>query len=887
MIWIWLSGLLRRRRGPLVGAATGVAVAVALIATLGAFLATSQITMTDRAIRSVAVDWQIQLAPGADTAATTHLVQTSPGVQGSATVGFAHITSLVAGPTESSHTTGPGVALGLPAGYRTQFPGQIRSLVGAETGVLLAQQTAANLHAAPGDTVTIGRAGLPPATVTVNGIVELPQANSLFQTVGAPAGAQPAAPPDNVVMLPDGQWHQLFDPLAVGRPELVSTQIHVRRTHHLPPDPAVAYTAVHAAARHLEAASAGSALVGDNLGAALDAARSDAAYARILFLFLGLPAVVLAALLTATVTSAGASRRRAEQALLQARGATARQILSLAAVEAALIGATGAVAGLFTAASLDLLAFGAPRLALASATALGWSAAAAATGMAVAGAAVLLPARRALRDHTVASRRTAVAARTTPVWARMGVDFFMLAGAALVYLATTGRGYQLVLAPEGVPAISVSYWAFAGPALLWIGAALLTWRLTDLLLGPGRTVIARALRPIAGSLAATIANSMARARRPLVNATILLAIAIAFAVSTATFNATYRQQAEVDAQLTNGADITVTTAPGADLAPDTAGRIARVTGVRAVEPMIHRFAYIGADLQDLYDIHPATLTRATTLADSYFPHATATTALQTLATHPDSILVSAETAGDFQLQPGDPIILRINDSRTNQPHPVTFRYTGVVNEFPTAPKDSFFVVNADYLAAQTGAGGPNVLLVDTSGRDTGALAERVRDVVGNSAIITDIATVRGSVGSSLSAVDLFGLTRIELSFALILAVSAGALVLGLGLAERRRTYALLMMLGARTPHLRAMVFSETGVVTALGVLAGATCGWALSAMLVSVLRSVFDPPPDTVAIPWLYLGGLGVVTVGALAAVSAAAVIVLKRRPAPRLPRDL
>ncbi|MDF3335867.1 ABC transporter permease [Mycolicibacterium septicum] len=887
MIGIWLSGLLRRRCGLLAAAATGVAVAVALIATLGAFLATSQATMTDRAIRSVAVDWQVQLAPGADTAAVTHLVQTSPGVQGSAPVGFAHITSLVAGLAASSHTTGPGIALGLPVDYQTRFPGQLRSLAGADTGVLLAQQTAANLHAAPGDAVSIGRAGLPPATVIVNGIVELPQANSLFQTVGAPAIAQPVAPPENVVLVPQDHWHQLFDPLVVGRPDLVATQIHVQRTHHLPPDPAGAYTAVRAAARHLEAVSSGSAQVGDNLGAALDAARSDAAYARILFLFLGLPAVVLAALLTATVTSAGADRRRAEQALLQARGATTRQILGLAAAEAALIGATGAVAGLLTAASLDLLAFGAPRLALASATAIGWSAAAAATGMAVAGAAVLLPARRALRARTVASRRTAVAARATPVWARMGLDFFMLAGAVLVYLATTGSGYQLVLAPEGVSAISVSYWAFAGPALLWIGAALLTWRLTDLLLGPGRTVITRALRPIAGSLAATIANSMARARRPLVNATVLLAIAIAFAVCTATFNATYSQQAEVDAQLTNGADITVTTAPGADLAPDTAGRIARVAGVSAVEPMIHRFAYIGADLQDLYGIHPSTLTRATTLADSYFPHTTATTALQTLAAHPDSILVSAETAGDFQLQPGDPIILQVNDSRTNQPHPVTFRYTGVVNEFPTAPKDSFFVVNADYLAAQTGAGGPNVLLVDTGGRDTGGLAERVRDVVGNSAIITDIATVRASVGSSLSAVDLFGLTRIELSFALILAVSAGALVLGLGLAERRRIYALLTMLGARTPHLRAMVFSETGVVTAVGVLAGATCGWMLSALLVTVLRSVFDPPPDTVAIPSLYLGGLGVVTVGALAAVSAAAVIILTRRRAPRLPRDL
>ena len=47
----------------------------------------------------------------------------------------------------------------------------------------------------------------------------------------------------------------------------------------------------------------------------------------------------------------------------------------------------------------------------------------------------------------------------------------MLAGGLVFWL--TGRGgYQLVLAPEGVPTISVSYWAFAGPALLWSGAEL-------------------------------------------------------------------------------------------------------------------------------------------------------------------------------------------------------------------------------------------------------------------------------------------------------------------------------------------------------------------------------------------------------------------------------
>lgn len=887
MTRIWLAGLLRRQRARLLGAAAGIAVAVALIASLGSFLASSQATMTDRAVRSVVVDWQVQLAPGAQTADTVRIIDASPGVRASAPVGFAQTSGLSASTGSSTQTTGPGTVLGLPAAYRTLFPQEIRTLAGADTGVLLAQQTAANLHAAPGDIVTIGRAGLPPVSVPLAGIVELPQANSLFQTVGAPPAAQPAAPPDNVVLMPEAQWHQLFDPLATTRPDLVSTQVHVQRDHTLPPNPAGAYTSVRKAARNLEARSAGSALVGDNLGAALDAARGDAAYAQVLFLFLGLPGAVLAALLTATIASAGATRRRAEQALLRVRGATARQLLGLAAVEAAVVGVTGATLGLLTAALVNTATFGSPRFGATLVTALGWPAASATAGIAVAMATVLLPAGRDLRQHTIAAGRAQISAPEMPIWARLGLDVAILAGAVVIFLATTGTGYQLVLAPEGIPAISVSYWAFAGPALLWLGAALLTWRLTDLLLGRGRGFIAAILRPMVGQLAGTIAASMARQRRPLVRAIVTLTLAVAFAASTATFNATYRQQAEVDAQLTNGSDVTVSLAPGAPVHPDTAAALAAVPGVRAVEPMQHRFAYIGADLQDLYGVRPASINRATALQDSYFPHATAAGSMNVLAAKPDSILVSAETVNDFQLQPGDPVTLRLIDAATREPRPVTFHYAGVVSEFPTAPKDSFFVANAAYVAAQTGSDIPGVFLVDTGGHDTAAVAARIRAMEGTSATVTDISTVRASVGSSLTSVDLSGLTRVELSFALVLAVGAGALVLGLGLAERGRTYALLSALGARTPHLRAMVFSETGVLTVLGISAGALTGALLSVMLVKVLSGVFDPPPDSIAIPWPYLASVITVTTGALGAVSTVAVVMMTRRSSTSVIRDL
>lgn len=205
MIGIWLAGLVRRRAGRLGVAAAGVAIAVALLASLGAFLASSQASMAARAVRDVPVDWQVQVQPGADPSAVLGTVRAAPGTEQALAVGFGPATGLTAVTGATTQTTGAAVVMGLPDTYRAVFPGELRTLAGTGTGVLLAQQTSANLGVAPGDTMTVTLQGRAPASLTIDGVVEIPAANSLFQTVGAPAGSQPNAPPDNVVLLPDAQ----------------------------------------------------------------------------------------------------------------------------------------------------------------------------------------------------------------------------------------------------------------------------------------------------------------------------------------------------------------------------------------------------------------------------------------------------------------------------------------------------------------------------------------------------------------------------------------------------------------------------------------------------------------------------------------------------------
>ena len=282
-------------------------------------------------------------------------------------------------------------------------------------------------------------------------------------------------------------------------------------------------------------------------------------------------------------------------------------------------------------------------------------------------------------------------------------------------------------------------------------------------------------------------------------------------------------------------------------------------------------------------MRPDSITGVTALQDSYFQGGTARTLMNTLAAAPDSILVSAETVKDYQLLPGDLVNLRLPHANTKQLVTVPFHYAGIVTEFPTAPKDSFFVANAAYVAARTGSGAVGAFLVDTGGGDVTAIADRVRARLGASATVTDIAHTRSRVGSSLTAVDLAGLTAVEPGFALVLAAAAGGLVLFLGLTERRRTFAITTALGATRRQMGGLVAAEAVVLVVGGLLAGAAAGWLLSQVLVAVLTGVFDPPPDAATVPWTYLAGAALVAVAGLGAAATGALRQSRRSPVPVL----
>ncbi len=867
MTFRYVAQSLRRRPSETFAATVAIALTVAFLAALGSFVAQTGSSLTLRAAGRVPVDWQVQVAPGGDPDAVRKALQDVPGFTGARPVDYVKVPGLQSVSAAGTRTTGAAYLVSLPTDYASFAPGEIRPLVGSATGAVLQQQTASNLNAAPGARVTIVGSA---KSVVVAGVVDLPNAGSFFQVVGAPAGATASAPPDNVLLVPPTTFARLAPATDVIH------QFHVRLDHTgLPSDPAKAAGVVTQRSNHYIAAVAGSALVGDDLGASLSAAREDALYARLLVLLLGIPGLVLSAVVTALVISLRNDRQRRDLALLRLRGATPRRAATLLGLTALADGILGAAVGLGGAALANRLALGAS--ARLSPT---WLLVGALTGIALAVVTELAPVARLLRGSTssVQDGATQLASTRTPLVLRLGLDVVLLAASGLVFWLTSRGGYQVVVVPEGVPVASVNYAALLAPVFAWPGLALLTWRLTALVLSR-RT---RSPNQDPTGAMRDLRREVVRQRRRLVaRGATGLAVAIAVSISAAVFTYSYDQQARVDTALTVGSDVAVTVA--ADSTTSLDPTIATVPGVTAVEKVSHRLVYVGPDLQDLYGIDPATVGRAAPLQDAFTPGSSVKTVLADLAKTPDGALLSQETLHDYQLRKGDLVRLRLKDS-TGAYVTRPFHVVGVVTEFATAPRDSFVIANRDYLAKVTGLDAVQTLLVRTDHPKQVAAAITAP----TDALVNDITAPRVAVpsASGLAAGSLSGLASLTLAFGLLLAMASAGLVLIVGAAQRRKSLAVLAVLGANIRQRSGFLATEARAIVLAGILGGAVTGTLVAYELIKVLNGIFDPAPQHPAVPWTFLGWLFAAVLGSAAVASIAGGRWAGRVDASRL-RDL
>jgi putative ABC transport system permease protein len=555
--------LLRAPRRLLIGL-IGVAIPVALFAGTAFFVDTATRSMTTHAVVPVQIDMQV-LAKSADvnmTAVDDRLAHL-PHVRAAERYAQVDLPATVPG------SAAPGLVrvFAVDPSYLDTHS-WVHATSGALTGgVLVADSLASAAPTVPGTVVQLQIPGGPALDLPVTGTVDLRKADTWFAvTTGDNQGDVRFVPGSLVVdysvfeqrLLPALRGNALAaSTTAPDAPGVVSLQGHVSIEHGVfDADPSVALTRSTGLRRTLERSSPGQITAIDNLGDALGAAKGDAINAKILFLFLGVPGVLVAAgLAVATATALAAAQRR-EVALLRLRGATARQISTLAAATALTVGLGGSVAGLGLGALAVTALLGPSVWRGAAANSVVISSVLAVTlGLVVTGISLRSTTRAAQRASVVNQRRQLDLA-WRPGWRRLRLDLWAIGiGLAVLGVNAATGGFRRT-SVDGAT-LAASFYLLLAPIALWAGLTLLGVRVLAAALGRG-TRPGRA-RPL-GSWVGTAIRWLGRRPGRTASTVVIGALAVAFGTNLLAFVHTYDVAKGTEAAVSVGADVRVTPA---------------------------------------------------------------------------------------------------------------------------------------------------------------------------------------------------------------------------------------------------------------------------------------------------------------------------------------
>jgi putative ABC transport system permease protein len=612
-----------------------------------------------------------------------------------------------------------------------------------------------------------------------------------------------------------------------------------------------------------------------------------------MFLFLGLPGIILAAFLAAYAGSVLASAQRREHATLRVRGANLghlRRLLLYRTVGLAGVGSlVGAALGFLCVMAIlgrgTLLAAAARDLVASGLIGVG-------AGLIITGVALYVPGRRSL-GREVSEERAELAVARAPAWRRFGLDFALLAVAGIAEAVALRAG--AFDAPMGSvstgQSVSLPTYLLLAPLLAWIGGILLAVRFFEALAARAPA----AEPPRFGSvIGGTFARSLGRRSWPFAAGVLGVGLVTALGMSLATFAATYDDAKAADSTFTVGSDLRLTPSPldPHPIRPSFASRL-RVAGVSAVTPVATKpenAVLIGPhnqDLKELTAVDPSGLQRVATLSDSFFVDRTAASAMAALQHDPRALLVDSQTADDLQVHTGDSVQVLLARGTKHQTLK-RFHVAGLFDRFPGFPQGTNLIGNLGHYEAATGFRHADFFLARTTdespagvGRATAAL--RAGPARSGAISIDSTQTALNKDQSSLTALNVHGLVDLDSLFTLLMALTAIAIfVFGLML-QRRREYVTLRAQGMNSRELQALVIGEVALVAACGLAAGLLVGTGMAALLVHVLRPLFILDPG-ITFPAAELARLAVLLLGAtLAATLAASAILARLRPAELL----
>jgi putative ABC transport system permease protein len=431
------------------------------------------------------------------------------------------------------------------------------------------------------------------------------------------------------------------------------------------------------------------------------------------------------------------------------------------------------------------------------------------------------------------------------------------------------------------------------PIVGWLaGTMLITHLLQAATAGVSRV---RRARRFSAALRGVLWRSLTRRLRALSAGVVAVALVVGLGTMLACFATAWDHAEADDSRFTVGSDVRLTPNPTSGYTHPT-GLAATFTGPASTAAAVvyapQNAAVVGPEADDVASmaaVDPDRYPRVAPLPDAVFVGTSAQAAMAALAAHPDGVLLNVDAATSLQLRVGDAarlVLARDTDQQTERPTTVL----GLFKRFPGAPAATDVVANLDYYQRTTGLHEADYFLLRAPDATPAGIAATVHSVDGMPDFVRrfDVTTATANLDkdrSSLTALNVRGLLRLDSLFTFLMAATATAMfVFGL-LMQRRREYVTMRAQGLHRREVRLLVLAESGVSAVLGAGIGVGVGIAASGEFVRVLRPIFLLPPRLQAPVW-QLGTLVGLLLAATVLAGAAAAVGVNRLQPTELLRD-
>lgn len=728
-------------------------------------------------------------------------------------------------------------------------------------GGVLSAEAAAALRASIGDTVTVALPDRSLIDVKVTGIADLTRARSLFSSRRGGDLETFLYSPNAITVSPKvfaARVLPAYERAATTRgarlknPPIREVDIALERDV-LAADPAQAVVQTQRVAANVAAVAAHQDYLLDNISNTLRVAAQDAAVAKRLFIFLGVPGCLLAAMLAAYAGAVLAAAQRREHATLRIRGASRGHLIRMLALRTAILTAAGSLVGLVLGYVVVAIILGQDSLNQASTSSLLVSALiGSGSGFVATGAALYVTGRRSI-DREINEDRARLADRP-PVWRRARLDVVAVAVVA-VGTALAIRTHAFDGAAGSVyfgRSVELNLPMLVLPVAVWLGGSLLAARLFGSMLGRSQP---RSTSAIGRPLTSLFRLSVGRRPWAVGNGALVVALIVALTSSLGAFTSSYDTTKEKDARFANGSDIRITPSPTSQRTFSVTDAAAfRKEGVSGVSPVIYGVSNVilrsarTSDPANLAAIDPSSFATVAPVSDEQFPDRNAAAMLHALEADPTAVLVSQDMAAFLKAKVGDPLHVLLVRATPDQVE-VKLHIIGLFDRMPGFPDGADAVMSIREHATRVPAKAPDFFLAATTGGDSAGLARAVASLEqgpgARSALQFDTRlTTLASDQSSLAALNIAGLTNLDSTFALLMgAVAVGIFVFGL-LLQRRREYITLRAQGLVPRTIRLLIAGEAGAVALGGAAAGFLVGAVMGYYFVIVLRPLFVLTPS-------------------------------------------